>query len=169
MRRRTSTLRPLLAAGLLSLLVAMSGCSDAEPTPKFEEPTGSPTPAEVKEETPEAFIKRWALLEKEMQNTGETEAYREMTRGCTACTTLADRVDAIYSAGGQIQAEGKKIVAVSPLGSKQHLVSTSIGPTLYRESAESAEVSMDGGSSEYVLTLDQRDEGFILADIKEQG
>ncbi|QCC78266.1 hypothetical protein [Nocardioides daphniae] len=127
MRRRTSTLRPLLSAGLLSLALLLTGCAKDEPKPKFEEPAASPTPTPV-EETAEEFLERWARLDREMQNTGETEEYRAITPGCKACIAYADRVDKIYAAGGEIVAEGKTIQGSSALGTSQVLVSARIGP-----------------------------------------
>lgn len=80
------------AALLLSLGLALAGltaCAEEEPEPKFaDEPTAAATPVE-KKETAKEFIRRWAQVEREMQNTGDTTEYRAIAGACTSCTDLS--------------------------------------------------------------------------------
>src|SRR5687767_1034537 len=87
----------------LAVPALLAGCSDEpEPTPKIPEPTSSsptPTPTEsetAEAESPEDFIRRWADVEAQMENTGDTAAYRELSNKCQACTELADLVEKYY-------------------------------------------------------------------------
>ena len=60
-------------------------------------------------ETPEEFVERWVQLSNEMQQTGETEAYLEVSRECVTCRQVAKTVQRIYARGGRIETQGWKI------------------------------------------------------------
>jgi hypothetical protein len=109
--------RALALAVTVPLLLA--GCSEkAEPTPKMPDPTASsssPTPTES--ETPEAesaeeFIRRWVEAGDEMQVTGETATYSEMSPDCKACQGFVAAVKAVYRAGGHAEFAGTEITGM---------------------------------------------------------
>ena len=82
-----------IVAGTLAALVlpaCLSGCgggsSVADPpvASSPSSPTSSDPPAH---ETAEHFIRRWAEVEKQMENTGRTAAYVAMSGRCKACAS----------------------------------------------------------------------------------
>lgn len=102
------------AVGVLLAALALGACDDEPPPPNPSEsatlPT-SPSPSESSSSPPEAespqeFIRRWIGLQTGMQNTGETEEFRQASRGCQPCDSFADRVDRIYAAGGYVTTDG---------------------------------------------------------------
>ncbi|QCX28703.1 hypothetical protein [Nocardioides jishulii] len=164
MRRRTSTLRPLLCAGLLSLTLLLAGCAEADPQPKFEKPAASPSVAG--EETAEEFIERWND-EYNRLIAGEPNSWREMTASCDPCIQAADTVESYYEAGGGAKTEGRRIIAVKvgePVQG-QYLANVRIksAPTTYREAADAPEKQLSGGTWTYDVTLtrDGREWNFI--------
>ncbi|HEX5916876.1 MAG TPA: hypothetical protein VFY76_03435 [Nocardioides sp.] len=122
--RHLMHVRRVLALAL-AVPVLLAGCSDdPEPTPKIPEPTSSsPTPTPTESETPQAespedFIRRWQAAGDEMQRTGETAAYLEISPDCAACRSLANDVDDIYAGGGRIEYDGAKVVRIKPAGTQ---------------------------------------------------
>ena len=51
-----------------------------------------------------------------MQTTGDTTAYREVTRHCGGCKKFADYVERIYENGGYIEFEGERILDIARIG-----------------------------------------------------
>ncbi|MFZ2013727.1 MAG: hypothetical protein WAV00_07900, partial [Nocardioides sp.] len=106
--------RRILAAVLTAPLLTLTACgggggSIADP-PISSAPSSSPTTQQ--RETPEHFIRRWAAENTRMQDTGHSSKFRSLSVGCRGCTRLADRVDAIYTAGGFIRTGGWQIRSV---------------------------------------------------------
>jgi len=106
--------RALALTVVVPLLLA--GCSDDEPTPKMPDPppSSSSTPSPSETETAEAesaeeFIRRWVEAGDEMQVTGETAEFRQLSRKCQACGQAADQVEAIYASGGSIDFDGTRV------------------------------------------------------------
>jgi hypothetical protein len=161
--RRTLALS--LAAPLL-----LAGCSDeAAPAPKMPDPPSSSTPSPTESEEPdvesaEEFIRRWADVEAEMENTGETAEYRELSSGCKACMDLADLVERWYSAGGFIEWQGWTIQRVEPRGGSQteFVVRVRSSPTKYKESARGPIKTFDGGPGAHLLVLDEKGESWVV-------
>jgi hypothetical protein len=111
--------RPLVAL-LAATLVSLAACSDDEPTrdpsptPSLSSsPTGVESP-DAQPESAEAFIRRWVALHTSMQNTGHSQEFLQVSRGCQACRNLAATVEGIYQAGGQVQTEGWSIEWIKP-------------------------------------------------------
>src|SRR6478735_5094659 len=109
----------------LAVPVLLAGCSDdPEPEPKIPQATSSsPTPTPTESETPEAespedFIRRWQATGDEMQRTGESADYLDISPNCAACKSLAKNVDDIYGDGGRIEFAGAKVVNLEESGSK---------------------------------------------------
>ena len=111
-RSTASTLAGALAAPLL-LLAACGGddTSVADPPISPESTTSSPT-QEPQQESAEHFIRRWADAEQEMQNTGSTRKYLDMSKGCKACEVLARTVHRYYVRGGYIHWNGWDIKSI---------------------------------------------------------
>jgi hypothetical protein len=151
------TLAAALAAGVL-----LAGCSD-DPEPTFE-PPASPSPsesetssAEPEAQSPEEFIREWFELNTEMQNSGETDEFLRVSRGCRPCSGLAKRVKRIYGDGGFIEIASQDVVEMD-LGSrsstiKQFDVVVQTAPTRYRESEGADLANYDGGRATYQLTI----------------
>lgn len=155
--------RSLVACALAPLLLglALSGCQEAEPTPKMPETAASSaTPTETpsaEQESPEDFIRRWVALDKEMQNTGKTRDYMQVSSSCAPCAEVAERVEGIFHAGGYVRTKGWVILGIkdrSPaVGPKVFDLRVRSTPTTYKESAESAERTLSGGVLSYRLRL----------------
>ena len=153
------------AAAVLLAAPALAGCTGDDPQPKISpsptasspaSPSPTSTSATPEAETPEAFIRRWAELETEMQNTGDTSAYRAVTRGCDACGRAADLVDQYYAAGGFIEFGGHSLSAIERVESAGGAVFTvrdRTEPTKYKESADAPTKTFEGGVNRLQFTL----------------
>lgn len=167
------------AAAAVLVAASLVGCSDDDPDPRVSpSPTASspadPSPtsasATPEAETPEAFIERWAELETEMQNTGETAAYRAVTSRCQACVDLADLVEKYYEAGGYIRTEGHTVLSIdarAPASAHVFLVRMRSAPSQYKESRDAPIQRLEGGTSDYELTLSRESSGWSLLFISE--
>lgn len=145
---RTHPLATLLLIGALLL----TGCSTEEPEPKIAEaPSVASTPE--KKETAEEFIRRWAEVERDMQNSGETADYRGITSGCEPCTSLADDMDDVYGAKGWVRTDGMSIAHVEKQPNRTFKVVADISPTTYLTAEDGTEGSFTGGSVIYLVTL----------------
>lgn len=161
--------RALALTAVVSLLLA--GCSDdPEPQPKMPDPPPSSSPSPTASETVEAesaeeFIRRWAAVEAEMENTGKTDAYRELSVGCKACTDLADLVEEWYAAGGFIEWGGWKIQSVRSRGDSggEYVVRVNSSPTRYKESARGPVQTFDGGPGAHLLVLKPKGESWVVS------
>lgn len=140
----------------------LAGCSDeAQPTPKMPDPTtSSSTPSPTESETPQAesaedFIRRWSEELRDMQVSGDSEAFRELGPQCESCLATAKRVDQIYAAGGEIRWAGWTIHSIEPNGKAANefrVVETS-APTRFRESLDAPWQRLDGGRTPHVFEL----------------
>jgi hypothetical protein len=150
----------LAVAGALLL----AGCSDdPEPTPKLPDLTSSsPSPTASESETPEAesaedFVRRWVEISNEMQNTGETSEYLEISSRCAACKQVAQRVETVFDAGGFFKTDGWTIRSItdrSGNGARQVLdVRVDSAPTLIKESSAAKEERLPGGDLVYRFRL----------------
>src|SRR3954447_10555236 len=87
--------RRILVGTLAVPLLLLSACggndSVADPpvssAPASSDPTGPP-----QRETAEHFIRRWAVAEKQMENTGDLGPYMLLSKGCVPCTNLAKQI-----------------------------------------------------------------------------
>jgi len=167
-----------LAALTCCGLLALSSCSDdssssadpPSPTPTSTSTERSPT-QEV--ETPEEFVRRWVEVSNEMQNTGETKAYRSISRGCRPCTAVADQVERYFEAGGYVKTGGWSITSVklSKPGSKGRLTATvevDSAPTEYKESADADAQTLEGGSVIELMTIEPLGESWVLTNLEQQ-
>jgi hypothetical protein len=154
----------------LAVPVLLAGCSDdPEPTPKMPEPTSSsptstePATEEPEAESPEEFIRRWAAVEAEMENTGDTAEYLEMSRECKACTGLAEIIEGWYEAGGYVEWGGWRITRITPRGdSTEFVVRVVSSPTKYKERAKGPVKTYPGGRGAHVLTLKPKGNSWVV-------
>ena len=162
--------RRILALVLAGPLL-LAGCSDPEPILPDPPPTSpSPTtPSPSDSETPESesaedFIRRWAAAETQMENTGDTAEYRDLSVGCKACTDLADLVEKWYEAGGFIEWDGWDIEGVKPRGDNgsEFVVRVTSSPTRYKESKSGPLKTFDGGPGAHLLELKQRGDSWVV-------
>ena len=80
-----------------------SGSASTSAAPESPSTSTSPSP---EAETAEEFIRRWVEVGNAMQNSGDTDEYRSLSRGCTACIATADQIDQIYKDGGRVETAG---------------------------------------------------------------
>ncbi|GAA5108842.1 hypothetical protein GCM10023339_08290 [Alloalcanivorax gelatiniphagus] len=160
--------RALALALVVPLLLA--GCSDDVPTPKLPDPTtSSPTsePTETATAEPESaedFIRRWSDALRDMQASGQTEAFRNLGPNCESCIKTADRVEEIYGGGGAIEWKGWTILSISPNGAaeNQFRVVEKSAPTRYRESASAPWKQLDGGRAPHVFELEPSGDSWVV-------
>lgn len=100
------SVRRLVAALGATLLLA--GCG-GDPEPKVEPTPSSPSTtmsASDKPASAEEFVNAWVRASNDMQVTGETTEYRELSAQCAPCLAVADHVDRVYKGGGHIETSG---------------------------------------------------------------
>lgn len=148
-----------LGAVMICSLLGLAGCAGADPvasaptaTPTLEEPAPSASPSApetVEPETAKEFIRRWVVLQNEMQVSGDTEEYRRNSIRCGTCIAFAERIEGIYAAGGSIQTTGWRIrTLLSVRGTASAKVVEAVvdsGQTRYVEERGSKAKSLPGG------------------------
>lgn len=157
----------------LAVPLLLAGCTD-EPEPKMPDPTPSssapsPSPSEsetAEVESAEEFIRRWSAIEAEMENTGDTAEYRELSSDCKACTGLAADVEDLYAAGGYLKWGGWTISRITPRpGSEtEFVVRVDSSPTDYRERAGGPLKRLEGGRGIHLLTLEKDGTSWVLVE-----
>ena len=152
------------------LLLALAACT-AEPAtpPPFTPGTSAPSPspsasATVHPETAEEFIRRWRELVDETQITGNTHAYRGISRGCSPCDDFADRVDSIYRNGGYIRTDGSRILRITRGAPGVFDVRVTSGPTEYSETKGGKVTTIPGGEITLQVSIERSDRGWNLTD-----
>jgi hypothetical protein len=92
-----------------------------------------------------------------MQNTGDTSKFRQMSHGCDGCDAVADRVDSIYEAGGNVHTNGwtrLDVIQSSQDGKKLTLdLKVDSAPTTYVPSKGAAPRHLDGGHEHFQVQL----------------
>lgn len=149
------SVRRMLAAAFAAPLL-LAGCQQEAPEPKLPEPSAAPTTKEpVKDEKPEEFIRRWAELETEMENTGEVDDYLAISGGCESCVSLAQAIEEYYEAGGYVKWGGWDIKSIKPWGkAKNHYeLKVDSAPTEYKESESGPVKTLEGGPSAQLLRI----------------
>jgi hypothetical protein len=159
MRPRRTFAALLLGPCLVS--ACGGGGSSVADSPVSGTPTSSaPATQPPAHESPQHFIRRWADAEKRMENTGKTDAYLAMSRGCTSCRQLATDVSHFYAAGGYVKGGGWRIVSIRPYsnhGSRRAFAMRAhAGSTRYKKSASSELETLAGGDATDVVTLIRR-------------
>jgi hypothetical protein len=168
-RSVTRALAGVLAAPVVLVAACGGGDTSIADPPISPHPTTSSPTQQPHRESPEHFIRRWAAADIKMQNSGESASFRSMSNDCADCDALANRVDAIYRAGGFIRTKGwsiKKVEVVSRRGAhflvNLHVVST---PTKYREASDAPMKRYPGGPAIYQLNLAKADGGWAVTSL----
>ncbi len=160
-------LRPAALLVSVVLEVVVSGCAEEEPVPIMPDPT-TPTaaPSATEEATPEPetaeeFIRRWTEEALRAQTTGDTKAYRKITRLCESCRRFADNVDRIYSEGGSVELKTLEVVRIERPAKDidQYEVVRRVGETLVYDSAGAVQDSYTGGREPVTVFLTKADGG----------
>lgn len=167
--------RALALAAALPLLLA--GCSEEEPEPKMPDPlpsssssspspTAEPTP---EQESPEEFIRRWAVVLRKMQTTGEVAEFLALSPDCASCRETADRVQEIYKGGGEIQWGGWTAIRIAPYGdgTDEYRAQVRSAPTRYRESPSGVWQTIRGGQVTRLLALERSGDSWVMANTTE--
>lgn len=169
-----------LIAGAAIAAGALGGCQgDADgPAPSPSESVASsappPSPSEStspspQAETAEEFIRRWVEVQNQMLTTGRTRDYTTLSRGCDPCDDTADRVRAIYKAGGQITTDGWEVAGIQRQGGSGRVrvfhVEIVNAPTSYTERAGGPIKKLGSGRPLMELTLRSSEDGFLVTDL----
>ncbi len=159
-------------AAVAAVALALSSCSEDPVKPKPLEPeTSSSSPTSTPSETPKPesakdVIRRWIAASNEMQTTGDTTAYREITRHCGECKEVADHVERIYENGGYIEFEGERILDIARTGGSPKAAAfemrTRSGPTRYTERKGGPVKTYGGGKVTYRVTLELRNDRWFI-------
>jgi hypothetical protein len=151
------------------LLAALTSCgggddSVADP-PVSSAPTSSPTESPQRE-SPEHFVRRWAREDVRMQNTGATSAFRSLTNHCGGCAAVADRVDAIYKAGGHVETEGwtlRHIGETDRRGQKRTIeITVDSAPTTYVEAKGDDPKHLNGGRERFQVQIEPSGNSWVV-------
>lgn len=164
-----SVRRALALAAALPLLVA--GCSQDDPEPKMPDTSPSsssstPTAEPTKEqESPEEFVRRWQAAGDEMQQTGQTSEYLEMSLGCQACKKLATTVREVYDGGGRIEFAGSRIVSLERSGQRPPTfdIGLRVPRTVIHGGSDSLPESYPAGEMRIRVTLKAAGDSWVTA------
>jgi hypothetical protein len=159
-------LAALLAAPCLLSACGGGSTSVADP-PVSSHPTSSaPTTQPPAHESPEHFIRRFAAVERRMENTGKLAAYVRLTQSCQDCLDLAHQVRGFYQAGGYVHWRGWRIKNISPYTSGRDnnafAVEVDSAPTAYRESSGGPIKHLEGGPATEIVTLKKSDNSWLV-------
>jgi len=143
-------------AAALALPLALTACGGDPIAPPPLTPATStvstPTPTE-QPETAEEFIRRWVDVDTELQNTGESAAFRALSDRCAPCDSLAERIESIYKGGGDVHTDGWRVLTVSENGHLEFDVAVESAPTRYREEEGAPLQRFPGGRLKYLFKL----------------
>jgi hypothetical protein len=163
------SLAGLLGVPALLLPALLAGCGDdssvADP-PVQSAPPSIATSDPPAHESAEHFIRRWAGVEKQMENTGKTAAYLSFSKACKACTKLATQVEGFYAGGGYVKWGGWRITSIRVNahngGTTTYAVRNRSLPTVYKESSSGALKHLSGGVTTELLTLKRTASGWLV-------
>jgi hypothetical protein len=158
------TLTGILAVPLLLLSACGGGDSTAEP-PVSSAPTRDHSSTPPQRESPEHFIRRFAALERKMENSGEVGQYRAVSRPCSACQELAQQIKSFYEAGGFVKWGGWDIKSVRPYAPGEtgaYAVRVVSAPTRYQESSDGNIKHLDGGPATEIVTIHSKDGSWVV-------
>ncbi|MDE0776868.1 MAG: hypothetical protein OSB43_11385 [Nocardioides sp.] len=175
--------RLLATLGALALTCSLAACSD-EPQPIIEatpstgptsdpppSPTPTATPVPDEPESAKEFIRRWQKEALAMQVSGDSTAYRKLTRNCGGCDAFADNVDRIYGDGGSIEIAASRVRAVSLVGRADgvSIVEFDVisSPTIVRDSTGSVAQELSGGRTRFQANIAQPDDTWRVLRISE--
>ena len=177
---------------LVTLVLALAllvGCS-TDPEPQFADPTSdppassstpspSPSPStststtasatpEPKPESAKAFIRRWHVVQDEMQATGDPAEFETLNRNCQPCDEFASAVTGYYSAGGFIEFGGSEIVSINESGSsgaiREFTVVRMSGSTRFKESSSDDVQRLPGGREDLLFRMAAAGPSWVVLD-----
>ena len=144
---------------------------DPTPSPSVTGSPSDPSPSHSPDtQTPEEFVRAWVAEYNAMQNSGDTEKFRSMSRRCETCATVADRMDRYYEAGGYVKTDGLTInrLRVSKADAKgQRAVTIHVraAPTEYAEEEGGPVQELPGGDPVLQLSIQPRRTSWNTYDI----
>jgi hypothetical protein len=149
-----------LAAALLAPALLLTACGDSTSIadPPVAPSSTSPSPSHPpKRETPQHFIRRWAAIEKNMENSGKTYTYLSLSAECDACRRLARTIRSYYSAGGFVRWGGWRIRWIHIQSKRGSATTFAVRnrsmPTKYRVSTPGPLRRLAGGVTTQLLQL----------------
>lgn len=169
----------LVVAGVLVASGCGSGTPTADPTPivapsspgaasSVSDPAPTaPLSSAPANETAEQFIRRWYVIETQMENTGDIAPYREMAGRCKVCMHLAHLVERYYAAGGWVRFGGSKITNIADHASGgTHILTVQVdsAPTTYKESRDGPIKHYAGGKIAFEVHIRRRGETWAVVD-----
>jgi hypothetical protein len=168
------------AAAVALVAASLAACDGGDPEPKISpsSPVASPSSpaptsgsATPEAETPEAFIRRWVDLQREAQNSGDTEELRSLSEKCDPCMAFLRRIDEIYAEGGFIETDGWSIRKIArPMATPDGVqvdVSVTSAPTRFRESTDADTQTLQGGELEERFLLERESSSWLVSGLLE--
>jgi hypothetical protein len=165
-----------LATGILAVPLLLSACgggddSVADP-PISSAPTSSATGTPPRESA-EHFIRRWAAENTRMQNSGDSSAFRGMSSGCNGCDAVADRVDSIYGAGGEVHTDGWTRIRITESArvGRSHTIELLVesSPTTYTLAKGAAPKHLDGGREHFQVQVQPKAKSWTVTQFVQVG
>lgn len=167
------TLAAALAAPLLLLAACGGGDTSIADPPISPDPTTSSPTQQPHRETPEHFIRRFYAAEKTMENTGKTDAYRTLVKGCKSCVSLTKEVERFYTDGGYVKWGGLRIESIRPYpsqdGGRTFKVEGIAKSTTYKTSGSASPSQLDGGPTTELVTLSKSDTSWLVSNFAKLG
>jgi len=152
-----------LVGALLAPVLLLAACGSGNDNGSVADPPISSSPSSSSptkpphRESPEHFIRRFAAVEKRMENTGQVREYLMLTRPCAGCQDLARQIEGYYRAGGYVHWDGWSIRSIRPYRSDKrqasYQVSVVSAPTRYRESDDGPIEHLRGGPATEIVSI----------------
>ncbi len=156
------TLAALVLPASLAACGGDSSVADPPVAPSPSSPTTSDPPAH---ETAEHFIRRWVAEDTQIQQTGNTRHFRDMSQGCRGCIKLADLVDRIYAAGGFVHTGGWSIKKIDAAGGGTYDLNVFSPATTYAESQGGTVHHLPSGPAHFQLRLTPTGNGWRVSSL----
>jgi hypothetical protein len=156
----------VLGCSVALVLGACGGGDDSVADPPVSSTTSSPTES-PQHESAEHFIRRFANVERVMENSGRVTEYLELTQSCRPCRELAKQVRGFYRDGGYIHWSGWRIKDIQPYDAAKHrpnsfAVQVISAPTEYRESASGPVKHLDGGPATEIVAIRRAQDSWVV-------
>jgi hypothetical protein len=158
-----------LATGILAaplLLSACGGGDDSIPDPPISSAPTSSATGTPPHESAEQFIRRFAEIERSMENTGQLAEYARVTKTCGPCKDLASQIHGFYRAGGYVHWAGWDIKSVRPYdrATKPNTFAVRVvsAPTTYRESTSGPIKHLAGGPATEIVSIRREHNAWVI-------
>ena len=160
--------RRSLAAAATAPLLLLAGCGDRTSSvadPPVSAPSPSSTAGPPRHESPQAFIRRWAVEDTRIQRTGQTASFRAMSRHCEGCLEFADLVDRIYKNGGYVRTRGWRVRRIEKVDVHMFDLFVVASPTTYVTSRTGSVHHLPSGPAQFQLRLTKRGSSWNVASL----